>query len=220
MSAAQSADGRKRTGPRSVDDQAVASAKRLLRRAVALRRDLRSAEARRADDASRFDLVRRQLAVRRPRSVAAYLSTGSEPGTLQLVAWLAAQDIPVLLPVLTAADGSSALSPPAWGRYRGADTLRVGRYDILEPTGPPEPIGALEQADLVICTGQAANPAGQRLGRGSGWYDRALQQADPAADVWLLLNDDEVLEAIPTQPWDRRVTAIVTPTRFLACPTD
>jgi 5-formyltetrahydrofolate cyclo-ligase len=31
------------------------------------------------------------------------------------------------------------------------------------------------------------------------------------------LNDDEVLDAIPTRPWDRRVGALVTPTRFVDC---
>ena len=218
MTRVQPPDGRPHaSAPRTVDDAAVRSAKILLRRAVALRRDLRSDEARRTDDANRFAVLRHQLAGRRPRTVAAYLSAGSEPGTLQLVAWLASQDIPVLLPVLTGDDGTSALREPVWARFAGADALRIGRYAILEPTTAPEPPGALERADLIICTGSAANAAGDRLGRGAGWYDRALRQAGPGADIWLLLNDDEVLEAIPTQPWDRRVTALVTPTRFISC---
>jgi len=209
---------------RVVDDLAIESAKALLRRAVLLRRDLRSPEQRSADDSARFEMVRRRLGSRRPRTLAAYLSTGSEPGTLQMVAWFAAQEIPVLLPVLSAQSTQSnqlstqgRLEQPAWALYGGADALRVGLYSILEPTTDLEPPGALERADLVICTGCAANAAGDRLGRGGGWYDHALLHAAPKADIWLLLNDDEVLEAIPTQTWDRRVTAIITPTRFIDC---
>ena len=54
---------------------------------------------------------------------------------------------------------------------------------------------------------------GDRLGRGGGWYDRVLPLSDPGATVMLLLNDDEVMDSLPTGPLDRRVDAILTPTR-------
>jgi 5-formyltetrahydrofolate cyclo-ligase len=70
---------------------------------------------------------------------------------------------------------------------------------------------------VVICPGLAANRHGDRLGRGGGWYDRALGHASQSAPVWVLLNADEVLSTIPTQPWDRRVDAIVTPDAMVEC---
>ncbi len=198
------------------DDQAIESAKNLLRRAVMLRRDLRAAPVRQADDAARFELLRARLEERRPATVAAYLSSGSEPGTLQLVAWLAARGVRVLLPVLTT-PGGGPTGEAAWAPYGGPDALRMGGRSILEPTTEVLAGTALAEAELVVCPALAANSGGDRLGRGGGWYDRALQWADVEAPVWALLNDDEVLDIIPTRPWDRQVTELVTRSTFIRC---
>ncbi len=199
------------------DAEAVESAKRMLRRAVLFRRDARSAVDRVRDDAARTERFIDACATELPDTVAAYLSAGTEPSTLQLLAWLAVRQVRVLLPVLT---GPQGLSEPCWAAYAGPDALRVGRRGILEPTTDPEPPGILDHAGLIISPGLAANPAGDRLGRGGGWYDRALAARSTDAPVWLLLNDDEVLPAIPTRPWDRPVDAIVTPGASLRCPPD
>ena len=50
---------------------------------------------------------------------------------------------------------------------------------------------------------------------GGGWYDRALARASVGAIVVALCFDDEVLDAVPTDPWDRRVDAILTERRTL-----
>lgn len=199
-----------------LDDAALAGAKRMLRRAVQFRRDSRSSEQRTADDEARLTVMTMALDERLPGTVAAYLSTGSEPGTLQLVAWLAANGVRVLLPVLTE-PGGGLRTGPTWAPYGGPDALRVGRHGILEPTTEPVPGERLAEAELVVASALAANRLGDRLGRGGGWYDRALLQAEPSRPVWVLLNDDEVLDGIPVQDWDRRVDAIVTPTAMLAC---
>ena len=122
----------------------------------------------------------------------------------------------MLLPVLSHPIGGR-LDRPAWAPYEGPDALRTGAFSILEPTGEPLPSEQLPEAELIVCPGLAANRQGDRLGRGGGWYDRALKHASQSAPVWLLLNDDEVLDTIPIQPWDRRVDVIVTPTRMITC---
>jgi len=109
------------------------------------------------------------------------------------------------------------LDKPAWAAYEGPDSLRVGAYSILEPTGEVVPSEQLPEAELIICPGLAANLHGDRLGWGGGWYDRALRHASQSAPVWVLLNDDEVLETIPVHGWDRRVDVIVTPTHMITC---
>lgn len=200
-----------------VDDEAIAGAKQLLRRAVQLRRDSRSAEQRAAGDEARLSVVTEALAGRLPDTVAAYLSTGAEPGTLQLVAWLAAHRVRVLLPVLSAGPDRTKRREPAWAPYAGPEALRVGVHSILEPTTEPLPSDQLPEAELVICPALAANRVGDRLGRGGGWYDRALQHASKSAPVWVLLNADEILDTIPTHRWDRRVDGIITPDELVTC---
>ena len=199
-----------------VDVAAIDGAKRTLRKAILFRRDMRPAKDRQAADEARMSIIESSLADRMPDTVAAYLSMGAEPGSLQLVAWLAAHEVRVLLPVLSHPVGGR-LDKPAWAPYEGPDALRTGAFSILEPTGDPLPSEQLPEAELIVCPGLAANRRGDRLGRGGGWYDRALKHASQSAPVWLLLNDDEVLETIPIQPWDRRVDVIVTPTRMITC---
>jgi 5-formyltetrahydrofolate cyclo-ligase len=193
------------------DDEALAGAKRLLRQAVATRRESRGGEQRRRDDEARLAVVEAALGPVLPGTVAAYLSTGVEPGTLQLVGWLAAHDVRVLLPV------PSRGVEPAWAAYEGPDALQVGRLGILEPVGEPLPAEALAEAGLVLCPGLAANRQGDRLGRGGGWYDRALAHVRPGVEAWVLLNADEVLPTIPAQAWDRPVQGVVTPEGLLRC---
>lgn len=193
----------------SGDEAALQAAKAVLRRAVLLARELRSPERRAAGDAARTQVLIERLGAG-SGPVAAYLSAGSEPSTLSVLGWLAATDRRVLLPVLT--DGAGhRLRGPAWAPYEGPNRLRVGRSGILEPTGAVMGPEALAEAETVLCPGLAADRQGRRLGRGGGWYDRALAHVGDGSSVAVLLNDDEVLEVVPTQVWDRPVDALVTP---------
>lgn len=202
------------SGP--ADQVALAAAKRRLRAAVLLRRAARTPTARTTDDEARFAVLVDALDDRLPDTVAAYLSTGTEPDTLRLVAWLRTRRVRVLLPLLT--DGAGGRLPePAWAAYEGPEALRVGPLGLLEPTTTPVPARQLPEAELVVCPGLAANAQGDRLGRGGGWYDRALVHAGQSTPLVVLLNRDEVLDVIPTQPWDRRVDRLVTPDGTTDC---
>jgi 5-formyltetrahydrofolate cyclo-ligase len=200
----------------AVDDAALQGAKATLRKAIQFRRDTRPAEQRHRDDQARLSIMQAAMRARMPDTVAAYLSTGSEPATLQLVAWLAANGVRVLLPVLSHPIGGR-LERPAWAPYEGPDRLWSGALSILEPTGQPLPSEQLPEAELIICPGLAANRLGDRLGRGGGWYDRALVHASQSAPIWVVLNSDEVLDIIPVQSWDRRVDVIITPEQMIIC---
>ncbi|WP_078509018.1 5-formyltetrahydrofolate cyclo-ligase [Streptomyces zinciresistens] len=148
----------------------------------------------------------------RARTVAAYVSVGSEPGTLALLDALRARGVRVLLPALLPDNDLD------WGAYAGEGSLtRVrhgGRMALLEPAGERLGPDAVTRADVVLLPGLAADARGTRLGRGGGSYDRVLDRlararAHPALVV--LLYDSEVVERLPREPHDRPVHAVVTP---------
>lgn len=154
------------------------------------------------------DRTRRALDLCAGRAVvAAYASLAGEPDSWELIDALAADGVRVLLP---------AIGPePDWAWYTGRDQLVPARRGILQPAGATLGAAALAEAGWIWVPGLAGTAAGDRLGTGGGWYDRALTHADPATPVGLLLFDGEVLDALPTQPWDRRVDWILTSTATL-----
>jgi len=146
------------------------------------------------------------------RTVAAYVSVGSEPGTLALLDALRARGVRVLLPALLPDNDLD------WGAYAGEGSLaRVqhgGKMTLLEPAGERLGADAVREADVVLLPGLAVDTRGMRLGRGGGSYDRVLARleragADPALVV--LLYDTEVVERVPEEAHDRPVHAVVTP---------
>lgn len=61
-----------------------------------------------------------------------------------------------------------------------ADDLCPGPWGILEPS-PTLPEIPVADIDAFLCPGLAFDPAGGRLGRGRGFYDRLLASARPDA---------------------------------------
>ncbi|CCK29464.1 5-formyltetrahydrofolate cyclo-ligase [Streptomyces davaonensis JCM 4913] len=148
----------------------------------------------------------------RARTVAAYVSVGSEPGTLALLDTLRARGVHVLLPALLPDNDLD------WGAYTGEDSLaRVrhgGKMALFEPAGERLGPDGVTAADVVLLPGLAVDARGMRLGRGGGSYDRVLarlERADAHPALVVLLYDTEVVERVPAEEHDRPVHAVVTP---------
>ncbi|MGI8458158.1 MAG: 5-formyltetrahydrofolate cyclo-ligase [Propionibacteriaceae bacterium] len=200
------------------DDIALSEAKRLLRQAVLIRRKARPTATRTAADTARTEVVKNALiAGDRPTTVAVYLSADTEPATLELVAWLASVRVRVLLPVLGPHVVDGRPGEPDWAPYAGTDRLRDAPFGLIEPDTDPLGAGALRDVQVVVVPALAATSGGDRLGRGGGWYDRALLHTHARTKTWALLNDDEVMEVVPAQGWDVPVHVLATPTQLLTC---
>lgn len=155
------------------------------------------------------DLLVATTEVRRAATVAAYVSVGREPGTGALLDALTAAGKRVILPLLQPDNDLD------WATYRGPDELVPARRGLLEPVTPALGPEAVATADVVVVPGLAVDRTGLRLGRGGGSYDRALGRVPVGTFTCVVLNDDEVLDAVPAAPHDRRVTAAATELRLI-----
>lgn len=151
--------------------------------------------------------------VRRAATVAVYVSVSNEPGTGPVLEQLHALGRRLILPVLLPDNDLD------WTVYTGPQSLVAAGRGLLEPIGPRLGVEALATADVVLCPGLAVDRSGMRLGRGGGSYDRVLARVPVGTFVCTLLYDGEVLDRVPADAHDRRVSAAVTPsgvTRFPA----
>ncbi|MBI3215843.1 MAG: 5-formyltetrahydrofolate cyclo-ligase [Mycobacterium sp.] len=142
-------------------------------------------------------------------TVCAYVPVGSEPGSPAMLDAIAQTGARVLLPVArTAADGSAL--PLCWGEYVAGE-LAGAQFGLLEPTGAILPAETLAAAGVVIIPALAVDRRGVRLGRGAGFYDRSLPLCRPDARLVAVVRDDELLDVIPEQAHDIRMTDALTP---------
>jgi len=88
------------------------------------------------------------------------------------------------------------------------EDLRPGRFGISEPAetcaGVP-----LNELDFLVVPGVAFTLDGRRLGRGKAFYDRLLASA--RGITCGVAFDEQIVDAIPTEPHDIRLDLILTP---------
>jgi 5-formyltetrahydrofolate cyclo-ligase len=179
------------------------SGKRVLREAVLADRAAMPAHVRAADDATLVDAV--VHLARGVVRVAAHVPMPGEPGGPALASALAAAVPEVLLPVLRPDHDLD------WALHRGELAPGTVRGRLQEPFGPTLGPAAIATAELVIVPALGVDREGVRLGRGGGSYDRALARVRADLEIVALLYEDEVMEALPREPHDHRVTAALTP---------
>lgn len=165
-------------------------------------------------------------------TVAAYVSMGSEIETRPLLDTLLGAGCRVLVPRLGAGldvgwgelESTGSLEDMDDGARRGDGARRHHRPD--EPTGVTLPPESLADAALILVPALAVDRTGTRLGRGGGWYDRALIHRFPGCPVFAVCWDWEVRghgdEPLPRETHDLPVDGALTPggvIRFTACET-
>ena len=141
-------------------------------------------------------------------AVGCYANTDEEPSTSVVRKKLNALGLDVYLPIIKDESGLE------WGR--DCAPYQVNKFGIAEPT--QSEITTAELSSIIIPS-LATDIFGNRLGKGAGFYDRALSmvprfQAGGPLRIALVF-DEEVLEHIPAEPHDQRVDLIVTPDRII-----
>ncbi|MFV2103317.1 5-formyltetrahydrofolate cyclo-ligase [Micromonospora sp. LOL_024] len=145
----------------------------------------------------------------RPTRIAGYVPVHGEPG---------GPDLPAVLADAQPAGGQLLLPVVRddldldWAVWAGPAAMIAAGRGIREPTGPRLGRTAIATAELVVVPALAVDRQGVRLGRGGGSYDRALARVPPDVLTVVPLHDGELVEALPAEPHDRPVRAVVTPT--------
>ncbi|GAB93005.1 5-formyltetrahydrofolate cyclo-ligase [Gordonia rhizosphera] len=180
----------------------------------AWRERLLLARAARSESDRRHDAERLRGAVsdlvRPGATVAAYMPMRAEPGDATLLDALRGNGVTVLLPMVRE---GRALS---WGAYSGCSRMTSGPYGLREPDDRDGRPRGLRDADLVLVPALAIDRRGVRLGRGAGYYDRALSALrDREIPRVAVVHDDELLDELPSESHDVRMTHVITPLRGL-----
>lgn len=103
-------------------------------------------------------------------------------------------------------------APMAFARHTdpyGEADLEVGPFGMLQPAADAQPL--VPDVLFVPLVGFTAD--GLRLGQGGGHYDRWLAEHPPALAVGLAW-DVQLCDALPAEPHDRPLDAVVTTTRI------
>lgn len=122
--------------------------------------------------------------------VAAYVSFGTEPSTIDLIALLQARGLKLIVPAVL--------------DDRQLDWVCASDGSLLGIT-------EIRTAAFVIAPALGCDQRGTRLGRGGGSYDRALSHVGAFTHVCALVYEDEIVDDLPCEPHDRRVSMAATP---------
>lgn len=138
------------------------------------------------------------------RRAAAYLPIAKEPDINPFLDWAQGNLESLLLPQVRATDLQ-------WVKFSGE--TQMGELGFLEASGTA---AELDKVDVVFLPALAADLSMNRLGKGKGFYDRAVGSLPGAAKrpkLVAIVFDEELVAQLPVEPHDQKVDAIFTPTK-------
>ncbi|MDO5033037.1 5-formyltetrahydrofolate cyclo-ligase [Corynebacterium sp.] len=184
------------------DVQDIPAAKKALRAELFAARKQRTPEEREETNAAFRSGVQQLLTP--SMKVAAYDPLGSEPGGSEFVEFIAGRCAEVYLPI-TCGEGKLE-----WALFEGREAMRPGAMGIAEPTGPRHDSSLLAELDMLLVPAMAISPSGARMGKGGGYYDRALQPLPTGQPPKVaLVYASEILD-VPAEAHDCVVDGVLT----------
>ena len=132
------------------------------------------------------------------KSLASYVPLDNEPDLSGFNSWAKNHGLEIWFPKI---DGAELL----WGQ----GDLLPGGFGISEPVnGMPLP-----EIEVVLVPALAVDKVGNRLGKGKGFYDRALRNFQGRS--FGVVFDEELIEDVPMEAHDFKLNGVITPKRSL-----
>lgn len=134
-------------------------------------------------------------------TIASFAPLSIEPNLLPLHTLL--PDLRIVYPLITG-HGTMRF-------YQVGDitTLKPGPFELKEPRPDLHPVVDTRAIQLFLCPAYAYTDDGNRLGKGGGFYDRALANASPSATLLGVAFSCQILQKLPHQPHDIRVHRVI-----------
>ncbi|MFT8358175.1 5-formyltetrahydrofolate cyclo-ligase [Bifidobacterium aquikefiri] len=190
--------------------ETIASQKSALRHEILHRRSKISKAARLASAQQLVNVAKRCDLIKAQTTIACFVSMGSEVRTSAFLQYCMEQPARVLVPRL-----GRGLDM-GWSYYSGNETLEnKGRHRPAEPADEVLPPAALEHASTIFIAALVVDGQGNRLGRGAGWYDQALQYRNRNAQIIAICWPWEISQLpIPHDSNDVAIDGVLTPLDF------
>ena len=142
-----------------------------------------------------------------PKKVFVYVSFGDEIETRGIIENFIKEGCEVCVPLCREKGEMEAK------HIESLSELRTGKYGIPEPTETAETVLPSELS-LIVVPGLAFGRDFSRLGRGAGYYDRFLENAENAIKI-ALCREMNLYETVPCEEHDEKVDIIITEERIL-----
>jgi 5-formyltetrahydrofolate cyclo-ligase len=129
------------------------------------------------------------------KTIASYAPLSTEPDVSEFNDWVVATGRALCLPRVVGANIEFAIGETAPGVFAISEPLG----DAVEP----------DAIDLVLVPALAIDADGNRLGKGKGYYDRALGAFK--CPKFAVIFDSEYLEQLPSEKHDQPVDGAISP---------
>lgn len=140
------------------------------------------------------------------RVAAAYLPLAAEPDITGFLNWALEHSVELLMPRVSGTNLK-------WVRFEGKTS--AGALGYVEAAGAE---AKLERADVIFLPALAVDLAKNRLGKGKGFYDRALADLSLGRrrpKLVAVVFDEEVLLSVPSEQHDQKVDAAITASKLI-----
>ncbi len=187
--------------------------KAALRKELLLRRNNIPPEVRKAKNRAIAAHLESLAEITNAGTILLFASFRSEVGTSGMISSFLTAAKRVVLPKVEVATGTLQLF-----EISSADELVPGYRGIPEPAGMADRlIRDINSIDAVIIPGACFDEKGNRVGYGGGYYDRLLSGLQNTLPIIAPAYEEQLVDAVPAEPHDIRVSIIVTDRRVIRC---
>jgi len=178
--------------------------KKEIRKFVIEKRGKLSKRDKNSFDEKIYTKVKNLRAYKEAEVIFTFISFGSEVDTLRLISDALKEGKVVAVPWIKKEKKLMEAKV-----IRNLEDMHPGIYGILEPSPEAESLDP-QSIDLIITPGVAFDNKGGRIGYGGGYYDKFLAEANSSVPKIALSYELQRVEDIPLEPFDIKVTALIT----------